>query len=85
MLARVNLRMKSIDFNIVAKQNKKEIYLIEYKHKKGVGFVIDLDEGIRYADDEVQAIRKKGFWLDIRCSEKVALRILEKIANLKTV
>lgn len=83
MLARVNREIKSIDLKIVAKQNNKEIYLIEYKHQNGVGFVIDLDKGIRYADDEVQAIRKRGFWFDIYCSENVKRRILEKIAESK--
>ena len=75
--------MKSTGLKIAAKQNNVEIYLIEYKHKNGVGFVIDLDKGIRFADDEVQSIRKKGFWLDIYCSENVEKRILEKIAGLK--
>ena len=83
MLDRVNREMKSTGLKIAAKQNNMKIYLIEYKHKNGVGFVIDLDKGIRYADDEVRAIRKKGFWLDIYCSENVEKRILEKIAKLE--
>ena len=84
MLARVNVKINSTGLNIVAKQNNQEIYLIAYKHKEGVGFVGDLEKGIRYADDKVQSIRKKGFWIDIRCSENVAKRILEKVVKLKT-
>lgn len=79
------MEMNSKDLNIVAKQNNKEIYLIEYRFKSDVGFVVDLDKGIRYDDDKVQDLRKKGFWFDIRCSENAAKRILEKVANLKTV
>ena len=85
MLVEVNLKMKSTGLKIAAKQNKKEIYLIEYKDKNDVGFVIDLDKGIRYGDDKVQAIRKKGFWYDIYCSENIAARILEKVGGLKPV
>ena len=85
MSARVNLKMKSIGLNIVAKQNNQEIYLIEYKHKEGVGFVVDLGKNIRYDDDKVQELRKKGFWIDIRCSENVAKRILEKVVKLKAI
>jgi alpha/beta superfamily hydrolase len=77
--------MNSTDLNIVAKQNNQEIYLIAYKHKEGVGFVVDLDKGIRYADDKVQSIRKKGFWFGIYCSENAAKRILEKVVELKAV
>jgi hypothetical protein len=77
--------MNITGLNIVAKQNNQEIYLIAYKHKKGVGFVSDLKKGIRYADDKVQSIRKKGFWIDIHCSKNVAKRILEKVVKLKAV
>jgi hypothetical protein len=77
--------MNSTGLNIVAKQNNQEIYLIAYKHKDGVGFVSDLEKGIRYADDKVQSIRKKGFWIDIRCSENIAKRILEKVVKLKAI
>ena len=85
MLARVNVKMNSTDLNIVAKQNNHEIYLIAYKHKERVGFVSDLEKGIRYADDKVQSIRKKGFWIDIHCSENITKRILDKVRKLKTV
>ncbi len=85
MLDGVNVNMNSTGLNIVAKQNHHEIYLIGYKHKEGVGFVSDLEKSIRYADDKVQSIRKKGFWIDIQCSENVAKRILEKVFSLKTV
>jgi hypothetical protein len=85
MLDKLNLKMKSKVLTIVAKQNNKNIYLIEYKHKEGVGFVVDLEKNIRTDDDNVQEIRKKGFWIDIRCSENVAKRILEKIEKLKTI
>ncbi len=85
MLAKVNMKMNNTGLNIVAKQNHHEIYLIGYKHKEGVGFVSDLEKGIRYADDKVQSIRKKGFWIDIRCSENITKRILEKVIRLKTV
>ena len=85
MLAMANMKMSSTSLNIVAKQNNQEIYLISYKHKEGVGFVSDLEKGIRYADDKVQSIRKKGFWIDIHCSENVAKRILEKVVKLKAV
>ena len=77
--------MNSTGLNIIAKQNNIEIYLIAYKHKEDVGFVSDLEKGIRYADDKVQSIRKKGFWFDIHCSENVAKRILEKVVKLKAV
>jgi len=77
--------MNSTDLNIVAKQNNHEVYLIAYKHKEGVGFVSDIEKGIRYADDKVQSIRKKGFWIDIRCSENIAKRILEKVVKLKAI
>jgi len=75
--------MNSSNFIIIAKQNKENIYLIEYKNKNGVGFVIDFNQGVRYADELIQAIRKKGGWVDIRCSENVAKRILEMILKLK--
>ena len=77
--------MNSTGLNIVAKQNNREIYLIAYKHKDDVGFVSDLEKDIRYADDKVQLIRKKGLWIDIRCSENVAKRILEKVVKLKAI
>ena len=77
--------MKSTSLNIVAKQNDKEIYLIEYKYKSGVGFVVDLDKGIRYEDDNIQELRKIGFWIDMRCSENIAKRILEKVIELKAI
>ena len=77
--------MNSTGLNIVAKQNKRQIYLIGYKNKNGVGFVSDIEKGVRYADDKVQSIRKKGFWIDIHCSENVAKRILEKVIKLKAV
>lgn len=72
-----------MNFNIVAKQDNREIYLIEYKNQNGVGFVVDLDKGMRYADDQIQTLRKKGFWFDIRCSENVSKRILKKVVNLE--
>lgn len=75
--------MNSSSLNIVAKQNNKEIYLIEYKHKRGVGFVVDLENSIRYDDDKVQDLRKKGFWFDLYCSEKVAKHLLEKVVRLE--
>ena len=77
--------MNSTGLNILAKQNNKEIYLIAYKHKVDVGFVSDLEKGVRYDDDKIQSIRKKGFWIDIHCSENVARRILEKVATLKAI
>ena len=77
--------MNSADLNIVAKQNNQEIYLIAYKHKEGIGFISDHEKGIRYADDKVQSIRKKGFWIDLRCSENIAKRILEEVVKLKVV
>ena len=85
MLARVNVKMNSTGLYIVAKRNNQEIYLIAYKHKEGVGFVGDLEKGIRYADGKVQSIRKKGFWIDLRCSESVVKRILEKVVKLTAV
>ena len=85
MLDRVNVNVNSSGLNIVAKQNNQEIYLIAYKHKEGVGFVSDFEKGLRYTDDKVQSIRKKGFWIDIHCSENVAKRILEKVVKLKAV
>jgi hypothetical protein len=85
MLDRINLKMNSTGLNIVAKQNNREVYLIAYKHKDDVGFVSDLEKDIRYADDKVQLIRKKGLWIDIRCSENVAKRILEKVVKLKAI
>ena len=85
MLARVNVKINSTGLNIVAKQNNQEIYLIAYKHKEGVGFVGDLEKGIRYADDKVQSILKKGFWIDFLSSENVVKRILEKVVELKAV
>ena len=50
MLAKANFKMNRTSLNIIAKQNNQEIYLISYKHKEGVGFVSDLEKGIRYAD-----------------------------------
>ncbi len=85
MLARVNVKMNSTGLNIVAKQNNQEIYLITYKHKEGVGFVSDFEKGIRYTNDKVQSIRKKGFWIDIHFSESAEKRILEKVVKLKAV
>jgi len=79
MLDRVSMKMDIIGLNIVAKQNNKESYLIAYKNKVDVGFVVDLEKGVRYDDNKIQSIRKKGFWIDIRCSENVAKRILEMI------
>ena len=76
--------MNSTGLNIVAKQNNQEIYIIAYQHNEGVGFVSDLGKGVRYADDKIQSIRKKGFWIDIRCSENIAKRILEKVVELKS-
>ena len=75
--------MDSTGLNIVAKLNNQEIYLIAYELNGDVGFVSDLKKGVRYADDKVQSIRKKGIWIDIRCSENVARRILEKVLELK--
>ncbi len=85
MLDRVNVKMNSTSLSTVAKQNNQEIYLIAYKHKEGVGFVSDFEKGIRYVDGKVQSIRKKGFWIDIHCSENAAKRILEKVVKLKAV
>lgn len=68
---------------IVAKRNNQEVYLLEYKLKKGSGFIADLANGVRYPDDSVQAIRKKGFWVDIQCSKNVGMSILRKVAGLK--
>ena len=85
MLAKVNDKMNSTSLNSVAKQKNQEIYLISYKHQESVGFVSDLKKGVRYADDKVQSIRKKGFWIDIHCSENVAKRILEQVVKLKAV
>jgi hypothetical protein len=84
MSYRANVKMNRTSLNIVAKQNKHEIYLIAYKHKENIGFVSDLEQGIRYADDKVQSIRKKGFWIDIHCSENIAKSILEKVVKCKT-
>jgi len=75
--------MDSSNFTILAKQNNENIYLIEHKNKNGVGFVIDLNQGVRYADELIQSIRRKWLWVDIRCSENVAKRIYEKILTLK--
>ncbi len=85
MLDRVNVKMNSTGLSIVAKQSNQEIYLIAYKHKEDVGFVSDLENGIRYADGEVQSIRKKGFWTDFLGSENVVKLILEKVVKLKAV
>jgi len=77
--------MNTTGLSIVAKQSNQDIYLIAYKHKEGVGFVGDLEKGIRYADGKVQSIRKKGFWIDFLSSENVVKRILEKVVELKAV
>jgi len=77
--------MDGSNFIITAKQNNEKIYLIEYRNKNGVGFVIDIDRGFRYADDLLQSIRKTAFWVDFRCSQNIAKRILEMIGKLKVV
>ena len=77
--------MNSNELYIVAKRNNQEIFLIAYKHDEDTGFVADLDEGVRYPDNNVQAIRKKGFWIDIQCGENVEKTILKKVAGLKAV
>lgn len=85
MLARVIVKMSGKSLYIIAKQNNKEIYLVAYKHKEGIGFVSDLEKGVRYADGKVKSIRKKGFWVDIHCSENAAKRLLEKVVKLKAI
>jgi len=75
--------MDETDLKIVAKQNNHEVYLLSYTHDESVGFVGDLEKGVCHADDKVQTIRKKGFWIDMHCSENVAKRILGKVLKLK--
>lgn len=78
------MKLNRSDLIIVAKQNNRELYLIAYKHRTGEGFVVDLEKGIRSSDDKVHRIRKKGLWIDIRCSENVSKRILEKVLKLNS-
>ena len=75
--------MNSTGLYIVAKRNNQEIFLVAYKHEEGTGFVADIDEGVRYPDNKVQKIRKKGYWIDIQCSGNVEKIILKKVAGLK--
>jgi len=77
--------MNSSNFIIIAKQNNEKIYLIEYGNKNGIGFVIDMNRGLRYADDLLQSIRKTAFWVDFRCSQNVAKHIFEMIGKLKVI
>ena len=79
------MSMHSSNFLIIAKQNNENIYLIEYENKNGVGFVVDFNQGVRYADELIHSIRKKGLWVDLRCSENVAKRILEMIESLEAI
>ena len=76
--------MNISDFNIIAKLDNKEIYMIEYRKNSGFGFVVDLDKCIRYDDENIEELRKHGFWFDFHCSENVARRILEEVINMKS-
>lgn len=75
--------MESSRYKIVAKQNNHEIYLLAYPYKSNVGFICDFERGVRLADDRVEAIRKKGIWLDFQCSPNVAKRIMRRVDDLK--
>ena len=77
--------MNSNELYIVAKRSNQEIFLVAYKHEDSTGFVADLDKGVRHPDNNVQTIRKKGFWIDIQCGKNVEKVILKKVAGLKSV
>ena len=77
--------MSTNGLNIIAKQNNRDIYLLAYSHTEGLGFVADLDRRVRYPDDNIQAIRKKGFWIDIQCSQNVRNAILKKVNELQGI
>ncbi len=73
------------ELSIIAKQNNREIYLMAYSDVKETGFIADLEQGVRHPDDNIQAIRKKGFWVDIQCSQNVIKSIMKKVSELKAL
>jgi hypothetical protein len=81
MISRLNVKTDGTGLSIVAKPNNQESYLMACELNGDVGFVCDLKKGIRFADDKVKSIRRKGTGVDIRCSANAAKRILEKSKN----
>ncbi len=77
--------MNTNGLNIIAKQNNREIYLLSYDHAAGTGFVADFERQVRYPEDNIQTIRKKGFWIDIQCSQNVKNAILKKVNELNSI